>query len=55
VKGAIASWMSKSFKTHSSQQSFLRMEVGSSRDGDDNCLSGDFMNVVMRGEWWRTT
>jgi hypothetical protein len=55
VKGVITTWMSKFFKTHSNQQSLSKMEVGSSKDGDGGCLSGDFMNVVIRGEWWKTT
>jgi hypothetical protein len=29
------------------------MEVGSSRDDDGGCSSGDFMNVVIGGKWWR--
>jgi hypothetical protein len=29
------------------------MEVGSSRDGDGGCSSGDFVNVVTGSKWWR--
>jgi hypothetical protein len=30
------------------------MEEGLSKDGDGGCSSGDFMNVVIEGKWWRT-
>jgi len=53
VKGVTTSWMNKFFKTHSNQQCPSRMEVGSSKDGDDGCSSGDFMNVVIGSKWWR--